>query len=160
MLDQAANKEIKRVAKAVGDLLEDFLSERQEKRAREEAARIEAERAAAARAKQPKPQPGPDYSRDRRGDMASRSLGWDSLAASYYHKEDGYYNVIEQGLIVGEVQPGWYLCEAFDWDGKDNGHQRLYHVKDMGEFRFYDTPEWMQDALENPPRVDKDTGLA
>lgn len=71
----------------------------------------------------------------------------DSLVGSYFHgsNEERY-----QGVVVAEPSPGIYLVELFDWiTGFDSNEQILVRIKDMLEWHFYDTSEWMNNAYRN-----------
>jgi hypothetical protein len=95
----------------------------------------------------------PQWSRSRYDDIKACSLDPTSLVGSYFHRLDGAERLMWQGIVVGEPQPGIYLVQLFDWVG-ERGHQRVVTILDItqgdGEWRFYDTEEWMALAYERP----------
>ena len=74
-----------------------------------------------------------------------------SLVGSYFHSfrgEGESRDVLWQGCIVAEPQPGLYLVELFDWLLGDSSNQQLVRVEEMFDWHFYDDSEWMRNAYE------------
>jgi hypothetical protein len=101
--------------------------------------------------------PPPEPERMTRLEVARDvQLDPNSLVGSWFHKLDGYGDILWQGAVVGEIQPGIYQLELFDWiEGR--GYQVVVALTDMlhgnpeQEWRFYDTEERMRLGYDRPP---------
>ena len=86
--------------------------------------------------------------RNRRGLATDTALDPMSLSGSYFHRVEAG-EIVWTGIIVGEVQPGVYLCQVDQGlDGADRVKvQVLIPLEQMlsgdpgFEFRFYDTEQ-------------------
>lgn len=90
-----------------------------------------------------------NFSRNRREDVESLPLGPEGLVGSFFHVLENN-EIIWQGIVVGEPQPGWYLCELIDCVPGAKVMQRVFPIAsffDEGwEWRFYDDINVMQSA--------------
>lgn len=68
-----------------------------------------------------------------------------SLVGSWFHRIEGD-EVLWDGVVVGEVQPGKYLLEIRRGLGERVGPQVVMPIEELGGFRFYDTEEKMTQA--------------
>jgi hypothetical protein len=81
-----------------------------------------------------------------------------SLVCSWFHKLDGYGDILWQGVVVGEPQPGIYMIELFDWE-EGRGYQVVVSLADLlhgnpeQEWRFYDSEEQMRLGYDRPPKA-------
>lgn len=78
-------------------------------------------------------------------------LSPDSLVGSWFHRIDEGV-MVQQGVVVGEVQAGVYLCEVGSMLPGEETFQRIVDLKQMAradevEWRFYDSHEAMCDAF-------------
>ena len=96
----------------------------------------------------------PGEGRDRKAFVLESALGPESLVGSWVLAFQGE-EVMFQGLVVGEPQPGLYMVEEFDYidlESKVRGgkHQRLFPIEAFldGDFRFYDNEVWVRRVLE------------
>lgn len=88
--------------------------------------------------------------RNRKLVAAEAALSPLSLCGSWFH-HDSFV-----GLIVGEVQPGIYLCEVHtmhpverhDWWLGASEHQQLIKVDQMMDWRFFDNESWMRTSFQ------------
>lgn len=100
-----------------------------------------------------------EWSRERRKDILECPLSPASLVGSWFHKlEDD--QVVWQGLVLAEPQPGLYLVELLDWTQGQARYQRIVRVESMTseepEWRFYDSDEWMRRGFEDPSAAEPD----
>lgn len=82
--------------------------------------------------------------RNRRELATTVELNPNGLSGSYFHRVEGG-EVVWAGVVVGEVQPGKYLCQVDKGlDGADRVKvQVIVPIEHMlgGEYRFYDTEQ-------------------
>ena len=89
--------------------------------------------------------------RIRMDDATSAHLRSDSLVGSYFLIED------QQGVVVAEPSPGFFLVELADWIAGAStaqqlvgiAEQRLVNIEAMAEWRFFDTPEGMRNVWDS-----------
>lgn len=91
--------------------------------------------------------------RDRKALAAEVELHPGSLVGSWFHKLEAD-EMVWQGIVVAEPQPGTYLVEV---DGSIPGASKVQRVvcldamegdvEDGFEWRFYDTDEQMREAF-------------
>jgi hypothetical protein len=83
--------------------------------------------------------------RERRKDILERPLGPESLVGSWFNHYDDDDQVIEQGIVVAEVQPGAYLLELDTFQGREQRLMSLLQLLEHSdEWRFYDNDDWMR----------------
>lgn len=100
------------------------------------------------------PEP-PGEGRSRRTFILESALGPNSLCGSWVLGFGEGDQVVFQGLVVGEAQPGVYQVEVFDQidsESKDRGgqYQKLITMEQFleGDFRFYDDDVWVRRVLD------------
>ena len=89
--------------------------------------------------------------RIRMDDATSAHLRSDSLVGSYFLIED------QQGVVVAEPSPGFFLVELADWIAGSStaqqlvgiAEQRLVGIEVMAEWRFFDTAEGMRNVWDS-----------
>lgn len=94
------------------------------------------------------PPDSPTAGRDRAGLAEEAELSPMSLVGSYFHRVENA-EIVWEGLVVGEVQPGMYLCQITGGlEGADKARVQVVvaltnmTASDVGyEWRFYDTVE-------------------
>jgi len=85
--------------------------------------------------------------------------GWNAqtLVGKFFHSPTpgGGYG---QGCVAFNPEPGWYLCLHYSWMDGAPTFECLYRIEEMKSWRFYLTPQMMQDAYEQGlPRREDDT---
>lgn len=64
------------------------------------------------------------------------------LIGQLFHSVDPKTGQIEwQGEVVGELQPGWYLVQIFDWIAGEPSVRRIVPMKSMVHWLFYPNRE-------------------
>jgi hypothetical protein len=67
---------------------------------------------------------------------------------TFFHTfEDG--QISQQGRIIEEDLPGFYLVQFFEWIMGEPSSEQLVHVSDMKDWRWYETAEDMRTAYTN-----------
>jgi hypothetical protein len=82
---------------------------------------------------------------DRLSGVENHEWRADSLVGSFFHSDASR---TWQGCVVAEPVPGVYLVELFNWLIGVSGHQRLVDIREMTEWCFYDTAEWMRNCTD------------
>jgi len=61
----------------------------------------------------------------------------EKLVGKYFHGANENNKVEWQGVVIGEVNPGWYLVQLFDWATGKPSVQRLVPIEKMNAWLFY-----------------------
>ena len=70
-------------------------------------------------------------------------MSWKSekLVGKYFHSTNETDKIEWQGLVIGELQPGWYLVQLFEWTSGEPSVQRLVPIEKMIGWLFYPDAE-------------------
>lgn len=65
------------------------------------------------------------------------------LVGHFFHSyvEDGQYH--HQGFILSSPEPGYYLCQLFEWLTGSQSCRKLFRIADMADWTFYASAEGM-----------------
>ena len=72
-----------------------------------------------------------------------------NLVGQFFHSINERGNIEWQGWIIGNPEPGWYLCQLYEWMVGLPNIQRLVKIDEMSKWLFYDSSEQMIDSYEN-----------
>ena len=71
-----------------------------------------------------------------------------SIVGKYFHSFDDEGDVIWQGKVLEEEQPGWYLIQLYDWLIGAPNECRLVSFNGMTGWIFYGDEEDWRDGYE------------
>jgi hypothetical protein len=67
----------------------------------------------------------------------------EQLVGKYFHSTNETDKIEWQGLVIGELQPGWYLVQLFEWNSGETTVQRIVPIEKMIGWLFYPNAEAM-----------------
>lgn len=71
------------------------------------------------------------------------------VGKTFHTTYDEHMQVVKcQGSIVACLDGGFFLCELFSWIDGCSTHMQIYHISEMGSWRFYNDREQMNDWYE------------
>jgi len=72
------------------------------------------------------------------------------LVGKYFHSvKDDRETIVWQGQITGEVSPGIYLVQLFEWVMGMESNQQIVPAADMIHWKIYDSQDEMNAAYKN-----------
>ena len=72
-------------------------------------------------------------------------MSWKSekLVGKYFHSVNETNKIEWRGVVIGELQPGWYLVQLLEWTSGEPSVQRLVPIEKMIGWLFYPDAEAM-----------------
>lgn len=70
------------------------------------------------------------------------------LVGQFFHSyaESGEYQ--HQGFILSSPEPGYYLCQLFEWFTGSQSSRKLFRIADMADWTFYASAEGMAENYQ------------
>lgn len=75
-----------------------------------------------------------------------------NLDGLFFHTVDDDNFIHEQGMVIGHVRDGFYLCERFEWMYGTVSCRTIDNISAMTTWRFYLSSKEMQKAYKNSPK--------
>ena len=66
------------------------------------------------------------------------------LVGKFFHSINAEGKVEWQGYIASNPEPGWYVCQLFEWFMGEQNVQRLVKIEEMHTWLFYKDSESMK----------------
>ena len=75
-----------------------------------------------------------------------------TLIGQFFHNYTHLGAVRNQGYVLSSPEPGYYLCQLFEWFMGEPSCRKLVHITDMMDWAFYPSAEHMNDVYEHHKR--------
>ena len=78
----------------------------------------------------------------------------EKLVGKYFHSVNETNKSEWRGVVIGELQPGWYLVQLFEWTSGEPSVQRLVPIEKMIGWSFYPDTDAMMSGSQRSLALD------